>query len=88
MQLRAGLSLLKNICKPWNAFLKEWSKIKVNLAEIEKTKRIDLEERMLEYIFKSRKENITQFEEPNMGKKVLTAYERALEEEGDTNGSD
>ena len=42
--------------------------------------KIDLEEDMLDYIFRSRLEENTILEEAIMGKKVLTAYERALEE--------
>jgi predicted transposase/invertase (TIGR01784 family) len=44
------------------------------------SKRIDLEEEMLDYIFRSRTEDNEFLEEAIMGKKVLTAYERALEE--------
>ena len=47
---------------------------------MEESKRIDLEEDMLDYIFRSRTEDIDFLEEAVMGRKVLTAYERALEE--------
>ncbi len=47
---------------------------------MEESKKIDLEEDMLDYIFRSRLEENTILEEAIMGKKVLTAYERALEE--------
>ena len=47
---------------------------------MEESKRIDLEEEMLDYIFKSRSEENDFLEEAIMGRKVLTAYERALEE--------
>jgi predicted transposase/invertase (TIGR01784 family) len=80
LELRAGLSLLKNIQKPWGDFLEDWSKIQEILPELEETKRIDLEENMQDYIFKSRKEDHKKLEEAIMGKRVLTAYERTLEE--------
>ncbi len=41
---------------------------------------MDLEEEMLDYIFRSRTEDNDFLEEAIMGRKVLTAYERALEE--------
>jgi predicted transposase/invertase (TIGR01784 family) len=47
---------------------------------LEESKRVDLEEEMLDYIFRSRMEDNDFLEEAIMGKKVLTAYERALEE--------
>ena len=58
-----------------------WSKIREILNSMEDTKRIDLEEEMLEYIFRSRNESRELVEEVIMGKqKTLTLYERALEE--------
>jgi predicted transposase/invertase (TIGR01784 family) len=80
LELRAGLSLLKNIRKPWDDFLEGWSKIQEILPELEETKKVDLIENMQDYIFKSRKEDHKQLEEAIMGKRVLTAYERTLEE--------
>ncbi len=79
-ELRAGLLLLKIIRFPWEEFTQGWSKIREILNSMEATKRIDLEEEMLEYIFRSRTEENDFLEEAIMGKKVLTAYERALEE--------
>jgi predicted transposase/invertase (TIGR01784 family) len=80
LELRAGLSLLKNIRKPWDDFLEDWSKIQEVLSELEETKKVDLIENMQDYIFKSRKEDHKQLEEAIMGKRVLTAYERAFED--------
>ncbi|NBU99726.1 MAG: hypothetical protein EBS19_16210, partial [Spirochaetia bacterium] len=62
-------------------FIEGWSKIREILNSMEDTKRIDLEEEMLEYIFRSRNESRELVEEVIMGKqKTLTLYERALEE--------
>jgi predicted transposase/invertase (TIGR01784 family) len=47
---------------------------------MEDSKRLDLEEEMLDYIFRSRLEDNDFLEESIMGKKVLTAYERAFED--------
>ena len=48
---------------------------------MEETKKIDLEEEMLDYIFRSRSESRDLVEETIMGKqKTMTLYERALEE--------
>ena len=80
LELRAGLSLLKNIRKPWEEFLEDWRKIQEILSELEETKKVDLIENMQDYIFKSRKEDYKQIEEAIMGKRVLTAYERAFED--------
>ena len=80
LELRAGLSLLKNIRNPCDDFLEDWSKIQEILPELEETKKVDLIENMQDYIFKSRKEDHKQLEEAIMGKRVLTAYERTLEE--------
>ncbi len=79
-ELRAGLFLLKIIRDPWEEFIEGWSKIREILNSMEETKKIDLEEEMLDYIFRSRSEENAFLEEAIMGKKVLTAYERALEE--------
>ena len=80
-ELRAGLLLLKIIRFLWEEFIEGWSKIREILNSMEDTKRIDLEEEMLEYIFRSRNESRELVEEVIMGKqKTLTLYERALEE--------
>ena len=47
---------------------------------MEDSKRFDFDEEMLDYIFRSRTEDNDFLEEAIMGRKVLTAYERALEE--------
>ncbi len=81
LELRAGLLLLKIIRFPWEEFIEGWSKIKEILNFMEVTKRIDLEEEMLDYIFRSRNESRELVEEMIIGKqKTLTLYERALEE--------
>ncbi len=80
LELKAGLLLLKIIKFPWEEFIEGWGKIKEILNSIEESKKVDLEEEMLDYIFRSRSEDNTFLEEAIMGKKVLTAYERALEE--------
>jgi predicted transposase/invertase (TIGR01784 family) len=80
LEFRAGLSLLKNIRKPWEEFLENWGKIQEILSELEETKKVDLIENMQDYLFKSRKEDHKQLEEAIMGKRVLTAYERAFED--------
>ena len=59
-------------------FIEGWSKIREILNSMEDTKRIDLEEEMLDYIFRSRAEDNEFLEEAIMGRKVLTAYERAF----------
>jgi predicted transposase/invertase (TIGR01784 family) len=79
-ELKAGLLLLKIIRDPWEEFIMGWNKIRENLNSMEESKRVDLEEEMLDYIFKSRSEENDFLEEAIMGKRVLTAYERALEE--------
>ena len=84
LELRAGLSLLKNIRKPWKEFKVDWKAILEVLSELEEIKKIDLIENMQDYIFKSRKEDHKKLEEAIMGKRVLTAYERAFED-GDMN---
>ena len=79
-ELKAGMLLLKIIRDPWEEFIKGWNKIREILYSLEESKRIDLEEEMLDYIFRSRTEDNEFLEEAIMGRKVLTAYERALEE--------
>ncbi len=79
-ELKAGILLLKIIRDPWEEFVNGWQKIRDILNSLEESKRIDLEEDMMDYIFRSRLEENTILEEAIMGKKVLTAYERALEE--------
>jgi preprotein translocase subunit Sss1 len=65
LELRAGLSLLKNIRKPWEEFLEVWSKIQEDSTQsLRKQKRIDLIENMQDYIFKSRKV-VRQAHQPN-----------------------
>ena len=81
LELKAGLLLLKIIRFPWEEFIEGWGKIKEILNSMEESKRIDLEEEMLDYIFRSRLESRELIEETIMGKqKTLTLYERALEE--------
>ncbi len=80
LEFTAGLSLLRNIRKPWEEFLEDWRKIQEILSELEEVKKVDLIENMQDYIFKSRKEDHKQLEEAIVGKRVLTAYERTLEE--------
>jgi hypothetical protein len=53
-ELRAGLLLLKIIRYPWEEFIEGWHKIKDILNFMEESKKIDLEEEMLDYIFRSR----------------------------------
>jgi predicted transposase/invertase (TIGR01784 family) len=79
-ELKAGILLLKIIRDNWEEFVNGWQKIREILNSMEESKKIDLEEDMLDYIFRSRLEENTILEEAIMGKKVLTAYERALEE--------
>ena len=80
LELRAGLILLRNIRKPWKEFKVDWRTILEVLSELEEIKKIDLIENMQDYIFKSRKEDHKKLEEAIMGKRVLTAYERAFED--------
>jgi len=79
-EMKAGMFLLKIIREPWDDFLMGWSKIREILNSMEDSKKVDFEEEMLEYIFRSRTEDNTFLEEAIMGRKVLTAYERALED--------
>ncbi len=80
LELKAGILLLKIIRDPWDDFIIGWNKIREILNSMEESKKIDLEEDMLDYIFRSRTEDNDFLEEAIMGRKVLTAYERALEE--------
>jgi hypothetical protein len=43
LELRAGLSLLKNIRKPWEYFLEVWKKILGILSELEEIKKIEFD---------------------------------------------
>jgi len=80
-EMRAGMLLLKIIRYPWEEFIEGWNKIRVILNSMEESKKIDLEEEMLNYIFRSRLESRELVEEVIMGKqKTMTLYERALEE--------
>ncbi len=79
-EMKAGLLLLKEIAKPWDEFVTVWREIQKILKTIKKPKRIALEDVMSNYIFKSRKEDKSLLEELIMGRRVLTAYERAVEE--------
>ena len=78
--MKAGLLLLKEITKPWDEFVAACREIQKILKTIKKPKRIALEDAMSNYIFKSRKEDKSLLEELIMGRRVLTAYERAVEE--------
>jgi predicted transposase/invertase (TIGR01784 family) len=72
---------LKIIRDPREDFIIGWKTIREILNSREESKRIDLEEDMLDYIFKSRLESRELVEEIIMGKqKTMTLYERALEE--------
>jgi hypothetical protein len=53
-ELRAGLLLLKITRYRWEEFIEGWRKIREILNSMEEAKRIDLEEEMLDYIFRSR----------------------------------
>ncbi len=79
-ELQAGFLLLKQIRKPWDEFVEIWKIIQGILGQLEESKKLDLEERMQDYIFRSRSENNQFLEDAIMGKRVLTAYERAVEE--------
>ena len=81
LELRAGILLLKIIRDPWEEFIEGWAIIREILNSMEESKKVDLEEEMLDYIFRSRLESRELVEETIMGKqKTLTLYERALEE--------
>ena len=59
----------------------EYKEILELIQEMDETKRIDFLEEMEDYIFQSRKEDQHVLEEEIMGKqKMMTLYERALEE--------
>jgi predicted transposase/invertase (TIGR01784 family) len=80
-ELKAGMLLLKIIRDPWEEFIDGWNTIKGILNSMEGSKKIDLEEEMLDYIFRSRLESRELVEEIVMGKqKTMTLYERALAE--------
>jgi predicted transposase/invertase (TIGR01784 family) len=80
-EMKAGMLLLKIIRDPWDDFINGWNKIRVILNSIEASKMVDIEEEMLDYIFRSRLESRELVEEVIMGKqKTMTLYERALEE--------
>jgi predicted transposase/invertase (TIGR01784 family) len=79
-EMRAGMLLLKIISDPWDEFIEGWQKIREILNSMEDSKKVDFEEEMLDYIFRSRTEDNDFLEEAIMGRKVLTAYERAIEE--------
>ena len=80
-ELKAGILLLKIIRDNWEDFVNGWQKIRDILNSMEESKKIDLEEDMLDYIFRSRSESRDLIEEVIMGKqKTMTLYERALEE--------
>ena len=80
-EMRAGMLLLKIIRDPWDEFILGWNKVREILNSMEISKRIDLEEEILDYIFRSRLESRELVEEVIMGKqKTMTLYERALEE--------
>jgi predicted transposase/invertase (TIGR01784 family) len=79
-ELKAGFLLLKTIRDSWEDFIIGWNKIREILNSMEESKRVDLEEEMLDYIFRSRSEENDFLEEAIMGRRALTAYERALEE--------
>ncbi len=64
LEMQAGLSLLKNIRKPWDEFLEDWRKIQEILSGLEETKKVDLIENIQDYIFKSRKV-VRQAHQPN-----------------------
>jgi predicted transposase/invertase (TIGR01784 family) len=81
IELKAGMALLNIIGKPFEEFQSKYKEILALISELEETKRIDLLEEMEDYIFKSRKEDRQTLEEEIMGKqKVMTLYEKALEE--------
>jgi predicted transposase/invertase (TIGR01784 family) len=80
-EMKAGILLLKIIRDPWDNFIIGWNIIREILNSMEESKKIDLEEDMLDYIFRSRLESRELVEEIIMGKqRTMTLYERALEE--------
>jgi len=52
-EMKAGMLLLKVIRDPWDEFIVGWNQIREILNSLEKSKSIDLEEEMLDYIFRS-----------------------------------
>ena len=64
LELKAGLLLLKIIRYQWEEFIEGWRKIRDILNSMEEAKRIDLEEEMLDYIFRSRTV-VRQVHQPN-----------------------
>ena len=81
VELRAGMQLLKIIGKPYDEFKLKFKEILNLVSELEETKRFDFLEEMEDYIFQSRWEERQMLEEEIMGRqKVMTLYERALEE--------
>ena len=52
-ELKAGFLLLKTIRDSWEDFIIGWNKIREILNSMEESKKIDLEEDMLDYIFRS-----------------------------------
>ena len=53
-EMQAGMLLLKIIRDPWDDFIDGWNKIREILNSIEASKMVDIEEEMLDYIFRSR----------------------------------
>jgi len=62
LELKAGFLLLKIIRDPWDDFIVGWNKIREILNSLEESKKIDLEEEMLDYIFRSM---VRQAHQPN-----------------------
>ncbi len=52
-ELKTGMLLLKIIRYPWDDFIDGWNKIREILNSMEQSKKVDLEEEMLDYIFRS-----------------------------------
>jgi hypothetical protein len=52
--MKAGMLLLKIISDPWDEFIEGWQKIREVLNYMEDSKKVDFEEEILEYIFRSR----------------------------------
>jgi hypothetical protein len=63
-ELQAGFLLLKQIRKPWDEFVEIWKIIQGILGQLEESKKLDLEERMQDYIFRSRSV-VRQAHQPN-----------------------
>jgi hypothetical protein len=64
-EMRAGMLLLKIIRDPWEEFINGWSKIREILNSMEDSKRIDLEEEMLDYIL-------------GLGQKIMNFWRKQL----------